>query len=83
MNLVIHEGFHSLDDSLGEASVNDQSFNAARNADDPGLDPYESQPGAAGQEETYAESASRYYGGDPNDAQDHPNLHGYWDSDPL
>lgn len=83
-NLVLHEGMHGVDHT---GSPNDLStspnFNNARNSDLGTLSPYESQPGSAGNEETWAESAARYYGGDNSDAADHPNLHNYWAGDPL
>jgi hypothetical protein len=83
-NLVLHESMHGVDQGGGGANRStDQDFNNARNADAATLDAYESQPGGAGQEETYAESAARYYGGDSSDATDHPNLNQYWASDPL
>ncbi len=83
-NLVLHEGAHGIDHN-GPAGVNSGSsgFNAARTADAPTLSAYENQPGAAGQEESFAESAARYYGGDPNDAANHPNLNNYWAGDPY
>jgi hypothetical protein len=55
---------------------------AARTADLATLSAYELQAGSAGREETYAESASRYYGGDATDAANHPNLHDYWATHP-
>lgn len=82
-NVVIHESFHALDDSTGNPSAKDEAFNRAREADAQTLSRYESQAGEAGREETYAESAARYYGGDESDAKDHPKLHSYWGSDPL
>lgn len=82
-NLVIHESFHSLDFSTGHPSSNDDGFSSARGCDGATLSPYESQAGEAGQQETFAESAARYYGGDESDAKDHPSLHSYWESDPL
>ena len=83
-NLVIHESTHSIDEATGGANRSTGTdFNNARNADAATLDPYESQAGSAGQEETYAESAARYYGGDTTDEASHPNLHSYWGSDPL
>lgn len=77
-NLVLHETAHGLDLGGGGRSAG-ADFNAARAADAAGLAPYESQAGSAGQQESYAESAARYYGGDPNDATNHPNLHQYWE----
>ncbi len=83
-NLVLHEGAHALDlNGSGPPRSSQSDFVNARNADASTLSSYESQSGSAGREETYAESASRYYGGDPNDAAAHPNLHNYWASDPL
>jgi hypothetical protein len=84
-NMVIHESTHSIDHqaSGNDRSASDPNFTAARNADSAGLQPYENQPGAAGQQESYAESAARHYSGDPNDATNHPNLSSYWGTDPL
>jgi hypothetical protein len=82
-NLVIHEASHGIDHGSGDLSGSDAAFNAARDADIGTLNSYENNDNAAGGEETYAESAARYYGGDPNDAANHPNLHNYWAGDPL
>jgi len=82
-NLVIHETMHAVDHTGSPNYSASPGFTTARNSDQSTLSPYESQPGVAGPEETYAESAARYYGGDPNDATSHPNLHNYWTSDPL
>jgi len=82
-NLVIHEAFHAVDDQGGTPHNQDPAFAAARNTDLGTLDAYEGQAGDAGREETYAESAARYYGGDPGDAASHPNLHAYWATEPL
>lgn len=82
-NLTVHEAFHAVDMGHGGAARSSEAdFNAARNADLATLPAYEQQPGTAGQEETYAESAARYYGGDPNDAAAHPHLHEFWDKNP-
>ena len=82
-NLTIHESFHAVDLGGGGTSVSSSAdFTTARNADLATLSSYELQPGSAGEQETYAESAARYYGGDPNDATNHPNLHDYWDKHP-
>ncbi len=80
-NLVLHETTHSLDWNGGERrrSINDKQFLAARDADFSSLSAYEQQDGRWGIQETYAESAARYFGGNPNDATQHPNLHAYWD----
>jgi type VI secretion system secreted protein VgrG len=83
-SIVIHETFHAVDLQTGGKPMNaDPAFGAARDADAAALDPYQQQPGSAGLEETYAESAARYYGGDPSYATTHPNLHAYWGGDPL
>lgn len=83
-NLVLHEGAHGIDHNsptgLGSGSP---AYNTARTADAGTLSAYENQPGAAGQEESFAESAARHYGGAPNDAANHPNLSNYWGSNPY
>jgi hypothetical protein len=82
-NLTVHEAFHAVDLGHGGAARSSEAdFDAARTADFATLSSYEQQAGSAGQEETYAESAARYYGGDPGDAAAHPNLHDFWDKNP-
>lgn len=82
-NLTIHESFHGVDMGGGGAMRSaDADFNTARTADIGTLSPYEGQAGSAGQQETYAESAARYYSGDAHDATAHPNLHTFWDTHP-
>jgi hypothetical protein len=82
-NLTIHESFHAVDSGHGGTPRSSEAdFDAARTADAATLSPYESQAGTAGQEETYAESAARFFGGDPGDAAAHPNLHDFWDKNP-
>jgi hypothetical protein len=82
-NLTLHEAFHAVDLGHGGAARSSEAdFNAARTADAATLSQYENQPGAAGQRESYAESAARYFGGDPTDAATHPNLHDFWDKNP-
>jgi uncharacterized Zn-binding protein involved in type VI secretion len=84
-NLVLHEGAHGLDHGDGTTAPRSSSaaFTTARTNDAATLSPYESQAGAAGQEESYAESAARHFSGDPNDAANHPNLNSYWASNPV
>jgi hypothetical protein len=83
-NMVVHEAAHALDTEGSGAHRSDSTaFTNARNADLATLTPYQQQPGEAGREESYAESAARYYGNDPNDAANHPNLNAYWAGDPL
>ena len=84
-NLVLHEVGHAVGKALDAASggENDPKFLAARNKDKAKLSPYENQPGAAGVQETYAESFARFYGKDSNDATLYPNLHAYWAGNPF
>ncbi|HET8645310.1 MAG TPA: hypothetical protein VFO85_07465, partial [Vicinamibacteria bacterium] len=68
-NIVMHESFHAVDlGHKGTPRSSSPDFVAARNADLAGLSAYEKQAGGVGRQETYAESAARYYGGDPTDA---------------
>lgn len=78
-NLVIHEAAHAIDAATGASGST--AFNEARNKDIDGLTDYEKQPGAAGQSETFAESAARYYGG--GNACNTPNINDYWRRHPL
>jgi hypothetical protein len=86
-NLVLHEAMHSVDHHGPDGnhiSETDQDFIDARNNDAAIMaDGYEGAANPAGAEEAYAESAARYYGGDPDDAANHPGLHEYWAGDPL
>jgi uncharacterized Zn-binding protein involved in type VI secretion len=82
-NLVLHETAHALDMNCGAKQSAGSEFAAARDRDRGTLPDYELQPGEAGEEETYAESAARYYSCDQSDEEAHPNLHSYWESDPL
>ena len=79
VNLVIHETAHAVDAATGGSAS--RAFNEARNKDINKLSDYERQPGAAGQSETFAESAARYYGG--GNACNTPNLNDYWRRHPL
>lgn len=80
-NLVFHETAHSLDHHSNFSST--PEFIRARNQDLNTLTAYELQVGSAGQQETFAESFARYYGGESGHKNNHPNLHNYWDTDPL
>lgn len=74
-NMPIHEALHSLDArSAGSPLSGGTDFNTARNGDFSSLGGYEQQAGSAGQEETFAESGARYYGGGGGTS----NLDGYW-----
>lgn len=79
VNLVIHETAHAVDAATGGSAS--KAFNDARNKDINNLSDYERQAGAAGQSETFAESAARYYGG--GNACNTPNLNDYWRRHPL
>lgn len=83
VNLVIHEVAHAID-ATAPASRNSASttFNDARTKDIAALSSYETQPGTAGQSESYAESAARYYGGSGGTSKT-PALDEYWRNNPL
>ncbi|HEY3446779.1 MAG TPA: hypothetical protein VGK67_10470 [Myxococcales bacterium] len=83
-SLVLHETGHGLDfrKALDKKGSNNSPFQTAYQADRASLESngetYLLQPGAAGQEEAYAESFARYFAGDPQLAKVMPNLQGYW-----
>jgi hypothetical protein len=61
-NVILHETAHGLDMAGGTPFVSaNPTFVAARNRDLDKLTPYERQPSPAGEEETFAESAARFY----------------------
>ena len=82
-SLLVHEMYHALDASTQPAHSAAADFTAARTADQAKLSAYERQAGEAGQQETYAESAARFFAGGHSDATQHPHLHKYWESDVL
>jgi len=82
-NLVIHETAHGVDFSATPHMSSGAPFNAARTPDLAGLTAYETQPGNAGQEESFAESCARFYANDPASAESTPHLHKYWRDNPL
>ena len=75
-SLVIHETFHAID--YAGAWSKAPEFAKARDADAAKLEAYLKQPGNAGLEEAYAESAAHYFRGDAAWAKAHPNLNNYW-----
>lgn len=77
-NLVIHESMHAVDHNGGGS--NSAAFRQAQAADFNRLPRYERHANG-GREEAYAESAARYYGG--GNSRRTPNLHRYWQRDPL
>jgi chromosome segregation ATPase len=82
-DLAAHESMHSFDlGGGGTAKHDNKAFLDARKKDLAKLGPYFTQAGDAGLEETFAESAARYYGGDPTLKKDWPNLYKYWESQP-
>jgi Flp pilus assembly pilin Flp len=81
VSLAAHETAHAIDAATG--GHNDPAFLAARNQDLAGLSAYEKQPGAAGLEESYAESMARYYGNPAAMQTTSPALYRYWASNPL
>jgi hypothetical protein len=82
-DLAAHESMHGYDlGGTGDKKHSDPAFVTARTKDMSKLGRYFKQAGDAGLEETFAESAARYYGGDPKMKNDWPNLWKYWDSRP-
>lgn len=77
-DLTLHESMHGYDYVLKHKVLEDARFVAARDADYEALTSYESQKGQAGLEETYAESAARYFGSDPTLAANWPHLRDFW-----
>ncbi len=80
-SLVVHETAHAIDDATG--GHNDPAFLAARNQDLQHLSPYERQPGAAGLQESYAESMAQYASDPAACKATTPALYEYWNSNPL
>jgi hypothetical protein len=81
-NLVLHEVMHADDYSANRLRCCNSGFVAARNIElarrPLGLTEYESRSDEAGHEETYAESAARFFGSDPTLAASLPSLHSFW-----
>jgi hypothetical protein len=82
-SLLVHEMYHALDATTRPPHSASADFTTARTADLAKLGPYERQAALAGREETYAESAARYFAGEHGDATKHPHLHQYWESNEL
>jgi Flp pilus assembly pilin Flp len=80
-NLVVHETAHAIDAAVnGNASP---AFQAARQKDIGKLSSYETQPGDAGLQESYAESMARHYSTPAASASSTPELDKYWSTNPL
>jgi Flp pilus assembly pilin Flp len=77
-SLTVHETFHAIDRSAGWSKA--PEFLKARDADAANLDAYLKQPGEAGLEEAYAESAAHYFRGDTAWGKKNPNLWQYWET---
>jgi hypothetical protein len=77
-SLTTHEIFHAIDRAGGWSKAPELA--KARDADAASLDAYLKQPGDAGLEEAFAESAAHYFRGDVAWGKTHPNLWSYWDT---
>ncbi len=82
-SMPLHETLHSIDRGNGSKFSHDEGFAVARTADLAALDSYLQQPGAAGLEETFAETGARFFAGDPTLEHACPNLYRFWKEDPL
>jgi hypothetical protein len=82
-DLVLHEVMHADDYSGGQLRSHNPDFMQAREADKAALNEYQRQDGAAGLEESYAETAARLFGADPSFAPGCPRLAAFWDSAAL
>jgi hypothetical protein len=80
-DLVVHETGHAIDAAV--SGHNSAAFQAARNQDLASLPPYQTQPGEAGLQETYAESMALYRSNPQACKQRYPHLYNYWATDPL
>ncbi|MBU3078927.1 DUF1353 domain-containing protein [Sphingomonas quercus] len=82
-SLVVHESLHGHDYSGRHQVIRAAGFQTARDGDLARLGVYESQPGDAGLEETFAESGARFCVESAALHGDWPNLFGYWEAAPL
>jgi hypothetical protein len=76
-SLAVHVACHAIDARCGSPSSSPE-FRAARAADLVALPEYCRQPGTAGLDESWAESAARWAAGPAEMAAELPNLHAYW-----
>jgi len=77
-DVVVHESAHGVDMGGGLPFLStEQAFLTARNADLGLLSDYEKQPSPAGEQETFAESAARFFTGRGVNL---PHLRAYWAS---
>jgi len=77
-NLVLHETMHADDYIANRLRSHNPDFLAARDADKGALTDYQRQEGAAGMEESYAETAARHFGTDPLFVGQCPALCRFW-----
>lgn len=81
-NLVVHETMHASDYVADRKRCRNRAFLAAREADrgSGGManHPYEGRDDQAGDEESYAESAARYFGKDSSMVGEWPALNDFW-----
>jgi hypothetical protein len=75
-DLVVHETSHGFDMGGGQPFLSEgTAFITARNADLNQLTEYERQPSPAGEQETFAESAARFFSSLDSTM---PHLHAFW-----
>ncbi|WP_010216764.1 hypothetical protein [Sphingomonas sp. PAMC 26621] len=79
-NLVLHETMHADDYLANRLRSHNPHFLSARTSDLAALTDYQRQDGAAGMEESYAETAARHFGADPHFAAQCPDLCRFWNS---
>ncbi|MEJ7732283.1 MAG: hypothetical protein WKG00_24135 [Polyangiaceae bacterium] len=78
-NLVLHETFHAIDERHKFSQT--EAFLAAYSADFAKLEPYyQEEREGMGAGEAFAESAARYYAGDPTLREELPHLFAYWEA---
>jgi hypothetical protein len=78
--VVLHEVGHALDELATDGGSRSREFADARARDLATLPAYERQPGAAGLEETYAQSYARYIDDPEGMRRTQPSLYAYWSS---
>ena len=77
-DVVLHETAHGLDMGGGQPFLStERDFITARNRDFTLLSDYEKQPSPAGEQETFAESAARFFTRRDGNMR---NLHDFWSS---
>ena len=76
-SLAVHVACHAVDARGGSPSSSTE-FRAARSADRDALPEYCRQPGSAGLDESWAESAALFSAGPGEMAASLPHLHRYW-----